>query len=345
MPVNLSAELVPRGVDVDLILMKKEGPYLKEVRPDVNIIDFGSFSSRDALVNLTRYLRSTPPDALLATIDNCNVIALIAKKFARYKGPVVVNLQNNISSVYTADKPGYMKRRVMLMKLLFGSAKSIATVSDGVGDDASEFLRLPREKFVTIYNPVLPPGFWERANQPVDHPWFAPGQPPVVVSVGRLHPQKDYPTELRAFRKVVDQVDARLIILGEGELRPELEALVRELGLENHVQLPGFVDHPMAYVKNARLFAMTSRYEGLPTVLIEALAVDTPSLYTDCPSGPMEILEGGKYGTLVPMGDVDTIAQEITRLLTSPKQSVPEEAWRKYTSGEVATRYQKELLG
>ena len=137
---------------------------------------------------------------------------------------------------------------------------------------------------------------------------------------------------------------ARLIILGEGEDRPKLEALVRELGLEEDVALPGFVDNPYKYLKRAAVFVLSSRWEGLPTVLIEALALGTPVVATDCPSGPAEILKGGRWGRLVAVGDINGIAKAIKEMLVQPGSRVPREAWSAFALATVTKRYLKVLL-
>ncbi|MGB2886052.1 MAG: glycosyltransferase, partial [Dehalococcoidia bacterium] len=184
-------------------------------------------------------------------------------------------------------------------------------------------LGLPRKKIEVIYNPVITPELLEKAREPVDHPWFQPGEPPVVLGVGRLTEQKDFPTLLRAFALVRKERAARLVILGEGEDRPELKALVDELGIAEDVDMPGFVDNPYGYMAGAAVFALSSRWEGLPTVLIEAMALGKPVVATDCPSGAREILNDGRYGTLVPVGDAKRLATGISGMLEHPVEPLP----------------------
>jgi len=166
-----------------------------------------------------------------------------------------------------------------------------------------------------IYNPVVTPSLKSLATAPVDHPWIGTNQPPLVLAVGRLTAQKDYPTLLRAFAKVRSRRNCRLIILGEGELRDSLEALTSQLGIADSVQLPGFADNPFAWMSKASLFVLSSAWEGLPNVLIQAMACGTPVVSTDCPSGPAEILENGKWGRLVPVGDEVALAEAMDRAL------------------------------
>jgi len=173
----------------------------------------------------------------------------------------------------------------------------------------------------------------------LNHPWFAPGEPPVILSVGRLTKQKDYPTLIRAFALVHRERPARLMILGEGEERPKLEALIQELSLDDDVSLPGFVDNPYAYMARSAVFVLSSAWEGLPTVLIEAMAVGTPVVATDCPSGPAEILEGGKWGKLVPVGDVEALAEAIARKISSPMQKSRLDVCERFRMDKVIAQY------
>jgi glycosyltransferase involved in cell wall biosynthesis len=193
-------------------------------------------------------------------------------------------------------------------------------VSQGAAEDLAR-LGLPSERIKVIYNPVVTPELFEKANQPVDHPWFEPGSPPVILGVGRLEKQKDFPTLIRSFAQVQQQHSARLMILGEGKERPYLEALVQELGLGENVALPGFVSNPYAYMARAAVFVLSSLFEGLPTVLIEALAVGTSVVSTNCESGPAEILVNGQYGNLVAVGDFNGIARAIISTLEFPSES------------------------
>ena len=172
-----------------------------------------------------------------------------------------------------------------------------------------------RSAIRTIYNPVVDEKLREMAAEALDHPWFQPGAPSVVLGVGRLILQKDFATLLRAFAILNARRRARLVILGEGRLRPALESLARELGVEDHVALPGFAENPYRYMSRAAVFALSSIYEGLPGVLIQALACGCPVVSTDCPGGSAEILHGGQVGRLVPMQDAEALADALDNTL------------------------------
>ncbi|NLO89188.1 MAG: glycosyltransferase, partial [Clostridia bacterium] len=188
---------------------------------------------------------------------------------------------------------------------------AVVAVSQGVADDLVKTTGLMRELIKVIYNPIVTPELLEKAKESIGHPWFKPGQPPVILSAGRLTAAKDFPTLIHAFARVRAERLARLMILGEGEERPNLESLVRELGLESDVSMPEFVENPYAYMARAAVFVLSSAWEGFGNVLVEAMAVGTPVVSTDCPSGPAEILEGGKWGKLVPVGDVEKLAKAL----------------------------------
>jgi glycosyltransferase involved in cell wall biosynthesis len=184
----------------------------------------------------------------------------------------------------------------------------------------------------------------KKAQAPLDHPWFQPGQPPVVLAVGSLTVQKDFPTLIRAVAHVQETRPVRLLILGEGQDRPTLEAQVRKLGLEQSISLPGFVANPYAYMARASVFVLSSRWEGLPTVLMEALFCGAPVVATDCPSGPREILRGGQYGRLVPVGEVTALADAIQATLDDKTARPPRESWQPFELESVVNQYIKVLL-
>jgi len=205
-----------------------------------------------------------------------------------------------------------------LIRGVYPWADAIVAVSNGVADDLSSTAGIARKRITTIYNPVVTPGLQEKARATLNHPWFAPGSPPVVLGVGRLAAEKDFPTLLKAFARVRAVRKARLMILGEGRERATLEALAHELGVATDVELPGFVDNPFAYMARAAVFVLSAVWEGFGNVVVEAMACGCPVVSTDCPSGPAEIMDGGAYGSLVPVGDDAALAKAILSVLETP---------------------------
>jgi glycosyltransferase involved in cell wall biosynthesis len=208
-----------------------------------------------------------------------------------------------------------------LIGKVYPLAERIVTVSRGVADDLATCTGLPRVTIGTIYNPILTTEIAEKAQAPISHTWLPPTAIPVILGVGRLVPQKDFPTLLKAFAHVHRKQPARLLILGEGRERAKLEALASELGIAEKVLLPGFEPNPYAFMSQASVFVLSSAWEGLPNALIEALACGCPVVSTNCPSGPQEILGNGAFGPLVPVGEDRALAEAILHTLEQPPNS------------------------
>ncbi len=338
--VNLARGFAQRGLKVDLVLAKAEGPYLAEVPSSVRVVDLGAKRVLYSLPGLVRYLRRERPKSLLSVMNHANVVAVWARRLSGSPLRLVVS-EHNTLSVATTNNARNLRVRMMplLIKVFYPLADAVVVVSQGVADDLIRLTGFPRESVCVIYNPVVTPELFAKAEEPLNHPWFRPGEPPVILGVGKLTKQKDFPTLIQAFALVRKEQPARLVILGEGEDRPKLEALVRELGLKDDVALPGFIDNPYKYMKQATVFVLSSRWEGLPSVLIEALALGTPVVSTDCPSGPAEILEGGKWGRLVPVGDPQSLARSILSVLQNPPEPPPEAAWKRFSLEKIVDSY------
>lgn len=341
--VNLARGFAERGLQVDLVLARAEGPYLSEVPESVHVVDLGSRRVLYSLPGLVRYLRKERPDAMLSTLRHANIIAILARRIAGVPARLVVReaatLRENMRSAPT------LKERLMpaLMRMLYQRADCVIANSQGVAEDLINFIGLPADMVKVIYNPVITPELFAKAEDPLDHPWFQPGEPPVILGVGRLTKAKDFPTLIRAFALVREERPARLMILGEGEERSALESLVQELGLEEDVELPGFVDNPYKYMKRAGVFVLSSRWEGFGNVLVEAMALGTPVVSTDCPSGPSEILEGGKWGRLVAVGDVQKLAVSILEAMDEAKRDYSQRL-SQLSLSSIVDRY-AEVLG
>jgi glycosyltransferase involved in cell wall biosynthesis len=195
------------------------------------------------------------------------------------------------------------------MRTTYPWADGIVAVSAGVAGVVKGITRLPTHRIRTIYNPAVTADFYSRADEKLHHPWFEPGEPPVILSVGKLAPEKDLPTLIRAFAILCKRNPARLMIIGDGEEEDHLRTLVQKLRINDRVRFEGFQQNPLKYMKRAALFALASKYEGFGLVLAEALACGTPVVATDCPYGPAEILENGEYGALVPVGNSEAMAR------------------------------------
>lgn len=339
----LASGFAERGIHVDLVLVKSSRDSVSSLPQNVRLVDLSVRRVIFSLPPLVRYLREQRPMAILSAPKHANVIALIAYKLARIPARLVVGEHNSPSQAIAHSKDRTMGVLHLLMRLTYPWAERVVAVSEGVANDLTQELCVPPHKIEVIYNPVVTDTLFAQAVQPVDHPWFKEAEPPVVLGVGRLAPQKDFTTLIRAFALVRHKLAARLMILGEGEERAMLQSLATSLGLgADDVTFPGFVENPFAFMRNASVFVLSSKWEGLGIVLIEAMAVGTPVVSTDCPSGPAEILENGRWGRLVPVNDPDALARAIEQTLLDPGPDPRERAM--YFSAERAIDHYLRLL-
>ena len=342
MMINLAAGTLAEGVAVDLVCADARGPYLSQIPPGCRLVDLKASRTLSALPKLATWLRRRPPTALLAAMDHANLVAIWARQLARVRPSVrlAVSVRSQLS-VAAANEPSLRGRALpWLARQFYPRADTIIAVSDGVADDLVSCLGLSRTQVAVIPNPVVSDDIEALANEPLEHPWFAPGAPPVLLAAGRLTTQKAFPTLLRAFARLVPERDLRLMILGEGPDRTALQAEIDALGLGARVALPGFDPNPFRYLSRARLFVLSSAWEGLPGVLIQAMACGTPVVSTDCPSGPREVLENGRLGPLVPVGDAEALAAAIARTLEQPLPAATLKAGAvQYRLAPVSRRY------
>jgi glycosyltransferase involved in cell wall biosynthesis len=336
--VKLAEGLVRRGFDVDLVLAAAKGPRLEEIPAEVRLVDLRARRVVGSLPGLVRYLRREKPQGLASVLDHANIVALWARKLGRYPGRVVVIEQNTLSEAALNGKTRRDRIMPRLVRRFYPWADYVVGVSEGVTEDLAQIIGLPSDKLRVISNPIVAADIGELAGAPVDHEWFDRGEP-VFVAAGRLQPQKDFPTLLRAFARVRSTRPTRLVILGEGPERGRLEALVEELELMTDVALPGETANPYAYMARSIAFILSSRWEGLPTVLIEAMSCGAPVIATDCPSGPREILADGRYGALVPVGDVAALAAAMEAALDGKLARPPAESWIPYRIDTVVDQY------
>ncbi len=326
--LNLARSFVKRGTIVHFVLIEREGAYIDQVPDSIRIFDFGGRKLSRSSHHLWRYLEQEKPDVLISILNEPSIFMVWLQAFAKLFAPqaviaslpIIVNVQNNVSTEAKFARNFKTKVMPLFARCFFPWAAAIVPVSEGVGEDLVS-LGISPNKIQVIHNPVVTPALLEQSKAPIDHPWFAPGEPPVIVAVGRLEIQKDYPTLFQAFAIARKTREMRLMVLGEGVLRPQLEQKLEVMGLSADVSLEGFVSNPFAYVARSDLFVLSSIFEGLPTVLIEAMAVGTPVVATDCPSGPREILQGGHYGPLVQMSDPQELANAMLQRLEMPRQT------------------------
>lgn len=340
MVLNLVEGFAARGIGVDLLAIRADSAHLGSLPPGVTLIDLGVRHSGLAVLPLARYLRRARPAALLVAKDRAIRAAVAARALAGVRCRIVGRLGTNLSAALE-DRAGLARwLRVAPMRLFYPAVDHVVCVSEGVMDDTARLTGLPPERLSVVRNPVVTPRLTALAAEAVDHPWAQDRSVPLVLGAGRLTEQKDFPTLVRAFARLRASRPARLVILGEGRGRGRLEALAAELGVVEDVALPGFTPNPYAWMARARLFVLSSAWEGSPNVLTEALALGVPSVATDCPSGPREILAGGRWGPLVPVGDAEALAAAMAATLDAPQgPEVLRAAVAEYTRDAAAAAY------
>lgn len=362
--LTLAAGFAARGLTVDLVVVNPEGPLALEFPDSVRLVTLDAAASRlltkmqrrvnvrglqtlMSTVSLALYLRRVRPRVLLSGASHVNLVSVWARRFAGVPVPLVLRASNHPSGNPALwPRGGDMIRRSLrwMAGRVYPWADGVIAVSQGVADEVARLTGLPAAAVTTIYNPVVTPELMCKAEEPVGHSWFEPGQPPVLLGAGTLKIQKDFSTLIRAFARVRMQRQARLIILGEGSQRQRLQALIHSLGLGGDVDMPGFVANPYAWMARARLFVLSSAWEGLPGALIEALACGCSVVSTDCPSGPAEILQSGAYGPLVPVGDDRAMAAAIQSELELPADPRRQRTRAAYFSVDAAVDRYLEVL-
>lgn len=319
MVASLAGGMMDAGYAVDMLLIKARGEHLEAIPEGVRVIKLKAQHTLTSLPELVRYLRQQRPSALLAAKHRAMKVAVVARGLAGVRTRLVGRLGTTVSAAL--DGQGWLRKLMWYssMRFYYRWVDCIIAVSEGVAEDVRRIAKVPADRIRVVRNPVITPSLLTRAAETVDHPWFRDdAQIPVILGAGRFTRQKDFDTLIRAFARLHAQRPCRLMILGEGKLRPTLEALVTELGIQEAVALPGFATNPYAGMSKAQLFVLSSRWEGSPNVLTEAMALGVPVVSTDCPSGPVEILQHGQYGKLVAMGDVEALAQAMAETLDQP---------------------------
>lgn len=304
------------------------------------------FKDAPPLAAIRRYLHEAQPRAVLSFLNYPNTVLLLAASLHRGDTRFIVSVRNHISVAAAQNGSPWVRSVPRLMRRLFGRADVVVTPSNGVADDVAAITGIRRDRITVIYNPVFRPELAVMAEAPVSHPWLVEGNEPVILGAGKFKPQKDFPTLLRAFAKVRAERPARLIVLGEGQGEQVLREMTKTLGIADDVDFPGHVANPFAYYHRASVFVLSSVWEGLPNALIEAMACGCPVVSTDCPSGPSEILDGGRFGALVPVGEAETMAKAILATLGStPRRAQLVERAREFSLDRAVQHFETVMAG
>jgi glycosyltransferase involved in cell wall biosynthesis len=345
--VNLANEFVTKGYQVDILTVKKEGVYLSDISKEVRVFEPYSPSSRFLrtflmLPALIYYIKTNRPSMVISSLPRNNIIILIAQFFISKKSTkVVVSEHSNMTASFKKRNTYTDKLLLFFVKRLYSRAYRVIAVSNGIANDLISNYGVPESKVAVIHNPVDVLFIKEQSSSAID-PNVMDRKYDNIISLGRLTEAKNYPLLIKSFAKVYENNrNARLTIFGEGELRRQLEQEIEKLGLVGLVKLPGFYKNPFAYIANAKVFVLSSDWEGFGNVLVEAVVCGTPVISTDCPSGPDEILRSGKYGILVKPGSQVELSAAICEVINqSQKTQVNlKEFGRQYKIDLIAKKY------
>ncbi len=342
MAINLMAGMIEIGEDVELLRIKSRGKFVRNIPPKVKVLQLPSSHAYGNIPFLCSYLKEKNPPAILAIKERAAISMTIAKALTRTETRIIARFGTNLTQSLREQKKStfYKVLRLSLLRWTLKRLDGVIAVSKGVREDLLSLCPSLEERVLCIPNPVITPKLFEMAQETIDHPWFLEKEVKVAVAMGRLTQQKDFSTLISAIYMANKSMPLRLLIMGEGEKRKELEKQIQRLHLESSVNLAGFISNPYPYLKRADLFVLSSRWEGSPNALTEAMALGTAVVATDCKSGPREILKGGKVAPLVKVGDPNSLAQAIIETLRSPPSpSLLQKAVEEYHYTCSAKRY------
>lgn len=292
-----------------LVTLNYNGSYEAEINEDVIFKKLSTQRLSRSIFKLAKIIRNENIDVVFSTIPRVNTIAVLATIFSFSKAKAVVREADNL------DGNWFERLKLIGFGLIYRLSNQVISLSEGVKENLVKRYKLTPDLIKVIYNPVDIENIQQRMHEPLDAQLNIDQHRKTILTVGRLVPQKDQKTLLQAFSKVNAQIPSQLIILGEGELESQLRRLTKELNIELYVHFVGFVRNPYQYFSQSDLFVLSSIHEGFSHVVAESLATGTPVVSTDCKSGPREVLDNGKYGYLVPVGDEITMAEKIIEAL------------------------------
>jgi len=381
--LNLASGFTKLGHPVDILVCKMEGVLCNSIPAGVNLVPLKSSSTTLGFLCAMRadpagfravagmitkrklfrfipsigaHLKASRPATLVSALPKSNINAVLAKYYSATPTRVVVGAHINMSiqeaECYSSGKSNLRYMRP-LMQRCYRRADAVVAVSKGVAEDIADYLCLDRDHVITIYNPIETKQIETLSQESLSHPWFDSATVPVILGIGRFVAQKDFPLLLRAFAKLREKRQARLVLLGgdessaeQREHKQELGRLATRLGVNEDFDMPGFKVNPYSFLRKASVFVLSSRYEGFGNVLVEALLCGCPVVSTNCQSGPAEILSDGKYGMLVPVGDERKLADAICETLDNHEdKAVLRARGEEFSIDNAVKRYRKVLFG
>jgi glycosyltransferase involved in cell wall biosynthesis len=318
MRVHLIREWIRRGHSVDLVMASAGSPMEGLIPGEAHVQVIGTSHRWMSIPRLVAYLVRRRPDVLLTDRTRLNASALTAVRWGGGTTGVYTSIHLPQGQKLERMRPAKRISEEKAIRRLLPKNKKIIAVSKGVADDLVRRFGIPEDRVEVIYNPVVVPDIHELAAAVPAAPLFDEAPDPLIMAAGRMTAQKDFPTLVRAFAILAERRPCRLAILGDGEKKRALLAMVGRLGLKDRIQLPGYVTNPYQYMAQADVFVLSSAWEGFGNVVAEAMALGIPVVSTDCPYGPREILMDGALGPLVPIGDPEALADAIDGVLARP---------------------------
>lgn len=337
--VSLGIALSNRGYNIDFLVRNNQNPIKKEFSKKIQIVDFNKKRMARTIIPLMVYLISTKPYALISALYLPNAIAIMASKFTGSKTKIITTIHSmdSLKDYSKKSLANHVEKKVVLH--FTNQAKCIVAVSKGAAEYSSRLFKIPIKNYYIIYNPLEIEEVTIKSNQIAEDEYFQNDKFPIIISIGRLNPVKDYETLLEAFQIVRSKIPAKMLILGEGTLRGKLEQNIAKYKLGKDVLLPGYINNPYPYLKQADVFVSSSLHESFGLVLIEAMAVGCPIVSTDCPGGVKEVLGDGKYGKLVPVGDPEAMANAILESLSEKPKPVSSEWLNQFSLDIIVNKY------
>jgi len=342
--LNLMDGFVKKGIAVDAVVVKAKGLFLEKLPDQVNLVDLSAKRALSSIPALIKYLRSYRPDAVFSGLTHINTVAIISRLLSNTSPRLVVSERSNLTQKRQHAVRFWDKHADFFINILYPLADAVVTVSRDAATDIIKTTNLDPKKVVMIYNPV-PVDAIRKLSLLKISPQFENISTPLILAVGRLSPAKDYPTLIKAFTILRERVKALLMIIGEGEERSSIEKLIMSSPYSEDIRLLGEVENPYPYMARSNVFVLSSAWEGFVNVLVEALACGATVVASDCPSSPKEILDNGKFGRLVPVGDAPAFADAIEYALNNPspaEQSIARA--RVFSEEEAVNNYLKVLL-
>jgi len=342
--LNLMEGFVKKGITVDAVVVKAKGLFLEKLPDKVNLIDLSAKRALSSIPALIKYMRRYNPDAVFSGLTHINSVAIISRFLSNTAPRLVVSERSNLSQKRRHAVRFWDKHANIFINILYPLADVVVTVSQDAARDIIKTTKLDPKKVVMIYNPI-PVDTIRKLSLKKISPRLDTISTPLILAVGRLSPAKDYPTLIQAFNILRERVEAHLVIIGEGEERSSIEKLIVSSPYSEDIRLLGEIENPYPYMAISNVFVLSSAWEGFVNVLVEALACGATVVASDCPSSPKEILENGKFGHLVPVGDAQAFADAIEYSLNNPfpsEQSIARA--RVFSEEEAVNKYLKVLL-